>query len=62
MRHPWIADGERPEIMSPYPNSIEIIKDDWNDFELIAGIIIHKPASIYLFINETPSQKSSLSQ
>ena len=62
MRHPWIADGERPEIMSPYPNSIEIIEDDGNDFELIASSIIHKPAFIYPVINETPSPKRSLSQ
>jgi hypothetical protein len=38
--------------MSSYSNSIEIIEDDENDFEVIAGIIMY---------NGTPSQKRSLS-
>ena len=38
--------------LCPLLNSIEIIEEDENDFELIAGIIIY---------NGTPSQKRPLS-
>ena len=35
-----LSDDERPEIMSPYPNSIEIIEDYEDDFELIQQVLL----------------------
>ena len=40
--------GDRAKIMSRCLNSIEIIKDDQDNFELIAGII-----SLFLYDNIT---------